>query len=158
MHGMVRVVINRFDRIGRGFTRAAHGRGEMEIVAINDLAPADNLAYLLKYDTVYGRAKFSVSSAEKALVIDGVNVPVLSEKDPAKLPWKDMRVDIVVESTGFFTNAAKAHAHIDAGAKKVVITAPAKGDPSTGSGQANNNLGYTVSLDGGASTSPDELG
>lgn len=124
---MARVAINGFGRIGRGFTRAAYGRSEIEIVAINDLAPADNLAYLLKYDTVYGRAKFSVSAADKAIVIDGVNVPVYSEKDPAKLPWKDMQVDIVVESTGFFTDAAKAHAHIDAGAKKVVITAPVKG-------------------------------
>ena len=141
---MARVAINGFGRIGRGFTRAAYGRSEIEIVAINDLAPADNLAYLLKYDTVYGRAKFSVSSADKTLVIDSVNIPVYSEKDPTKLPWKDMQVDIVVESTGFFTDAAKAHAHIDAGAKKVVITAPLKGNPSTdstgspqaGSGQA----------------------
>lgn len=125
---MVRVAINGFGRIGRGFTRAAHGRGEIEIVAINDVAPADNLAYLLKYDTVYGRAKFSVSSADKALVIDGVSVPVLSEKDPTKLPWKDMRVDIVVESTGLFTDAAKARAHIDAGAKRVVISSPVKGE------------------------------
>ncbi len=125
---MVRIAVNGFGRIGRGFFRAAHARPELEIVAVNDLAPADNLAYLLKYDTVYGRAKFSVAAADKALVIDGVNVPVFSEKDPAKLPWKDMRVDIVVESTGFFTDAAKARAHIDAGAKKVVITAPGKGD------------------------------
>lgn len=125
---MVRIAINGFGRIGRGFFRAAHARPELEIVAVNDLAPADNLAYLLKYDTVYGRAKFSVAAADKALVIDGVNVPVFSEKDPAKLPWKDMNVDIVVESTGFFTDAAKARAHIDAGAKKVVITAPGKGD------------------------------
>lgn len=128
---MARVAINGFGRIGRGFTRAAHGRGEIEIVAINDLAPADNLAYLLKYDTVYGRAKFSVSAADKAIVIDGVNVPVYSEKDPAKLPWKNMQVDIVVESTGFFTDAAKAHAHITAGAKKVVISAPGKNGADT---------------------------
>ena len=93
---MARVAINGFGRIGRGFTRAAYGRSEIEIVAINDLAPADNLAYLLKYDTVYGRAKFSVSSADKTLVIDSVNIPVYSEKDPTKLPWKDMQVDIVV--------------------------------------------------------------
>ena len=139
---MARVAINGFGRIGRGFTRAAYGRSEIEIVAINDLAPADNLAYLLKYDTVYGRAKFSVSSADKTLVIDSVNIPVYSEKDPTKLPWKDMQVDIVVESTGFFTDAAKAHAHIDAGAKKVVITAPLKGNPSTelGAGGAETIL------------------
>ncbi len=125
---MVRIAINGFGRIGRGFFRAAHARKELEIVAVNDLAPADNLAYLLKYDTVYGRAKFSVATADKALVIDGVSIPVFSEKDPTKLPWKAMQVDIVVESTGFFTDAAKAQAHIDAGAKRVVITAPGKGD------------------------------
>lgn len=138
---MIRVAINGFGRIGRVFFRAVIEKGkkgemrEMEIVAVNDLAPAENLAYLLKYDTVYGRAKFAVSATVDALVVDGKNIPVLSERDPAKLPWKDMGVDIVIESTGFFTDAGKARAHIDAGAKHVVITAPAKGDSSTGSGQ-----------------------
>ena len=127
----VRVAINGFGRIGRGFTRAAHGRGELEIVAINDLSSAENLAYLLKYDTVYGRAKFPVSSGDKSLIIDGKTIPVTAERDPAKLPWRDMGIDIVVESTGYFTDGAKARAHIDAGAKRVVITAPAKSDPST---------------------------
>ncbi len=107
--------------------RAAHGRDDIEIVAVNDLTSPENLAYLLKYDSVYGRAAFPVSSDGRALVVDGKNIPVLSERDPAKLPWKDMNIDIVLESTGFFTDAAKAHAHLDAGAKKVVITAPAKG-------------------------------
>lgn len=125
---MARIAINGFGRIGRGFARAMHGRPGLELVAVNDLTSPENLAYLLQYDTVYGRAKFSVSSADKALVIDGVNVPVLSEREPTKLPWKDMNVDIVVESTGFFTEAAKARAHIDAGAKRVVISAPVKGE------------------------------
>ncbi|MDO8514758.1 MAG: type I glyceraldehyde-3-phosphate dehydrogenase [bacterium] len=125
---MARIAINGFGRIGRGFMRAVHGRAEFEIVAVNDLAPAENLAYLLKYDTVYGRAKFSVALADKALVVDGKTIPVFAEKDPAKLPWRDMKVDIVIESTGYFTDGAKAHAHIDAGAKKVVITAPGKGE------------------------------
>ena len=125
---MTKIAINGFGRIGRGFLRAAHGRKEFEVVAINDLASAENLAYLLKYDTVYGRAKFSVASAQGALVVDGKNVSVIAEKDPAKLPWKDMQIDIVIESTGLFTDAEKAKAHIDAGAKQVVITAPGKGE------------------------------
>ena len=125
---MARIAINGFGRIGRGFMRAAHGRAGIEIVAVNDLASPENLAYLLKYDTVYGRAAFPVSSSDKSLVVDGKNIPVLSERDPAKLPWRDMNIDIVLESTGFFTDAAKARAHIDAGAKKVVITAPGKGE------------------------------
>jgi glyceraldehyde 3-phosphate dehydrogenase len=124
---MARIAINGFGRIGRGFLRAAHGLPGIEIVAINDLTSAENLAYLLKYDSVYRRAAFPVSSQEHALVVDGVTIPVLAERDPAKLPWKDMHVDIVVESTGFFTDGAKAQAHIDAGAKKVVISAPGKG-------------------------------
>ena len=131
---MARVAINGFGRIGRGFMRAAYGRSDIEIVAVNDLTSADNLAYLLKYDSVYGKAPFEVTSAEHALVVAGKNIPVLAERDPAKLPWKDMQVDIVIESTGFFTDGAKAHAHIDAGAKRVVISAPAKVDPSTGLG------------------------
>ena len=125
---MARVAINGFGRIGRGFMRAAHEREEFEVVAINDLGSAENLAYLLKYDTVYGRAKFEVSSAEKALIVAGKNVPVFAEKEPVKLPWKNMQVDIVIESTGLFTDAEKAKAHIEAGAKHVVITAPGKGD------------------------------
>jgi len=129
--GMAKIAINGFGRIGRGFVRAlyqAGKQGELEVVAINDLAPAENLAYLLKYDSVYGHAPFSVESAEGALIIEGEKVPVLAEKDPAKLPWREMGVDIVVESTGLFTNAGKARGHIEAGAKRVVISAPAKGD------------------------------
>ncbi len=125
---MTKIAINGFGRIGRGFMRAMHGREGMEIVAINDLTPAANLAYLLKYDSVYGRAPFSVAVDGTSLVVDGKKIPVVAERDPAKLPWKDMGVDIVIESTGLFTDAEKAKAHLDAGAKKVVISAPGKGD------------------------------
>ncbi|MDO8522294.1 MAG: type I glyceraldehyde-3-phosphate dehydrogenase [bacterium] len=125
---MARVAINGFGRIGRGFTRAAYGKKGIEIVAINDLAPAANLAYLLKYDSVYGRAAFSVEAAENAIIVDGKKIPICAEKEPAKLPWKDLKVDIVVESTGFFTTADKARGHITAGAKRVVISAPGKGE------------------------------
>ncbi len=125
---MARIAINGFGRIGRGFTRALHGRGDLELVAINDLAPAANLAYLLKYDSVYGRAKFSVEAKENALIVDGKEVPVVASKDPAGSPWRDLAVDIVVEATGLFTEVEKAKGHITAGAKKVVITAPAKGE------------------------------
>src|SRR3989338_1477366 len=133
---MTKIAINGFGRIGRGFLRAIverekgaeRGEAGLEVVAINDIASAQNLAYLLKYDTVYGRAKFSVASAQGALVVDGKNISVIAEKDPAKLPWKDMQIDIVIESTGLFTDAEKAKAHIDAGAKRVVITAPGKGE------------------------------
>jgi glyceraldehyde 3-phosphate dehydrogenase len=123
-----KVAINGFGRIGRGFMRAAHERAELEVVAINDLSPAENLAYLLKYDSVYGRAKFNITGKPGALILDGREVPVVAEKDPAALPWKAMNIDIVVESTGFFTEAEKAKVHISAGAKRVVITAPAKGE------------------------------
>lgn len=127
----VRVAINGFGRIGRGFFRAAHARSELEIVAVNDLTTPENLAYLLKYDTVYKRAPFAVKAGENALIVDGKTIPVLAQKDPAALPWKDMNVDVVVESTGFFTEFPKANAHITAGAKRVVISAPAKdGDGS----------------------------
>jgi len=125
---MIRVGINGFGRIGRCFFRTAHGRNEIEIVAINDLTTPENLAYLLKYDSVYGRASFEVAAGQGSLTVDGKSIPVLAERDPAKLPWKDMNIDVVVECTGFFTDAAKAHAHIDAGAKRVVISAPGKGD------------------------------
>ncbi|RJQ35522.1 type I glyceraldehyde-3-phosphate dehydrogenase [Candidatus Parcubacteria bacterium] len=125
---MVRVAINGFGRIGRAFMRASHANKDIEVVAVNDLTSPENLAYLLKYDTVYGRAPFSVEAKGAALIVDGVTIPVLSEREPAKLPWKDMNVDVVVESTGIFTSKEKAQPHIDAGAKHVVITAPAKGD------------------------------
>ena len=130
----IRVAINGFGRIGRAFVRAAHTHPELDIVAINDLGEIENLAYLLKYDTAYGNARFSVSTKKidwrTVLVIDGKEVPVYKEKDPMALPWKDLAVDIVVECTGAFTDYAKANVHRTAGAKRVVISAPAKGDPS----------------------------
>ncbi|MDO8521660.1 MAG: type I glyceraldehyde-3-phosphate dehydrogenase [bacterium] len=128
---MTKIAINGFGRIGRGFVRAIYQsgkQGELEIVAINDLAPAENLAYLLKYDSVYGRFGKEVTTSNGKLIVGGKEIPVLAEKDPAKLPWRDLGVDIVVESTGFFTTAEKARGHIEAGAKRVVISAPAKGE------------------------------
>ncbi|MDP1707255.1 MAG: type I glyceraldehyde-3-phosphate dehydrogenase [bacterium] len=132
----IRVAINGFGRIGRAFARLSHER-DIEIVAINDLGSLENLAYLLKYDTVYGKAPFAVSSRQEAdgskmLLIGGEGVKFFSEKDPMNLPWKDLNIDVVIESTGFFTEYEKAQAHISAGAKRVIITAPAKGDESIG--------------------------
>jgi glyceraldehyde 3-phosphate dehydrogenase len=126
----IRVGINGFGRIGRAFARRSAGR-DIEIVAVNDLGSLENLAYLLKYDTVYGRAPFAVEVRDGSLWLDGREVKFFSEKDPANLPWKDLGIDVVVESTGFFTDYDKAGVHIAAGAKRVVITAPVKGSPST---------------------------
>src|SRR3989344_2441272 len=123
-----RVAINGFGRIGRCFFRAAHGNNDIEIVAPNNLGSLENLAYLLKYDTVYGRFRGQVTGDSGQLIVDGKKVAFYQEKDPAKLPWRDLKIDVVVESTGIFTSAEKAQAHIDAGAKHVVITAPAKGE------------------------------
>ncbi len=133
---VIRVAINGFGRIGRAFARCAQNRN-IEIVAVNDLGALENLAYLLKFDTVYGRAPFTVSTKQEAggmgvLLIDGKEVKFFSEKDPANLPWKDLDIDVVVESTGFFTEYEKAKVHITAGAKRVVITAPVKGDSPLG--------------------------
>lgn len=125
---MARIAINGFGRIGRGFMRSAYGRADIDIVAVNDLTTPSTLAYLLKYDSVYRRAPFDVSHGEHSLIVAGKEIPVYAEKDPSNLPWRDLGVDIVVESTGFFTDGEKAHAHIDAGAKKVVISAPGKGE------------------------------
>ncbi len=131
----LRVAINGFGRIGRTFVRQAYDRPEIEIVAVNDLGSLENLAYLLKYDTVYKRAPFPVEARDGKLVINGKEVAFLSEKDPALLPWKDLAVDVVIESTGFFTDYEKANAHITAGARRVVISAPVKDE---------NPLGATV--------------
>ncbi len=125
---MTRIAINGFGRIGRGFLRAAHGRKEFEVVAINDLASAENLAYLLKYDTVYGRSPFTVAVAEGGLLVDGKKITLSAEREPVKLPWKEHQIDIVVECTGLFTDAEKAKVHLEAGAKQVVISAPGKGE------------------------------
>ena len=129
---MIRVAINGFGRIGRAFVREAYSNPDIEIVAVNDLGSIENLAYLLKYDTVYKRAPFSISVAGSTLVIDNEPVQFLSEKEPTKLPWKDLNIDVVVESTGFFTEYEKAKAHLDAGARRVVITAPVKDESPLG--------------------------
>ena len=122
---MVRVAINGFGRIGRSFFRVAFGMPEFDIVALNDLTDTKTLAYLLKYDSVYGRYGKKIEAAENHLSVEGKDIKVFSEKEPAKLPWKELGVDIVIESTGLFTKGEKARAHLDAGAKRVVVTAPA---------------------------------
>ncbi len=124
----VRVAINGFGRIGRNALKVALGRSDMEIVAINDLTDPATLAHLLKYDSTYGVYERSVEAKQGALVIDDVAIKVLSQKDPAALPWRELDIDIVIESTGFFTKPEAARAHIEAGAKRVVLSGPAKGD------------------------------
>ena len=123
---MVRVAINGFGRIGRALMRVSVHDPGVEIVAINDLGDLDNLAYLLRYDSVYREFPGQVSLDQGQLVIGVKKIAVLSEKDPSKLPWKDLQIDVAVESTGVFDSFEKASAHITAGAKKVVITAPVK--------------------------------
>ncbi len=130
-----RVAINGFGRIGRAFLKIAWERPEIEIVAINDLGSIDNLAYLLRHDTVYRGWNHNVEVSGTNLVIDGKTVTFVSEKDTTKLPWKDLDIDVVVESTGLFTAYDKAQFHIDCGAKKVVISAPSKGGDGTVSGE-----------------------
>ena len=125
---MVKIAINGFGRIGRSSFKIAFERNDVEIVAINDLTEPKTLAHLLKYDSSYGTYDPEVSSDEKNLIVDGKKIPVFAEKDPSALPWKDLDVDVVIESTGLFTDPEKARAHITAGAKKVVISAPAKGE------------------------------
>ena len=121
-----RVAINGFGRIGRAFFKAAAGNPAFEIVAINDLGDLANLAYLLTYDTPYGRSPFSVAASDTKLSVDGRDIAFFSERDPKLLPWGDTDIDVVIEATGAFTTYEKAHQHIEAGAKRVVITAPAK--------------------------------
>lgn len=132
MNMATKIAINGFGRIGRAFMRVAHAHPDLEIVAINDLGNAENLAYLLTYDTVYGKAPFEVSASEHSLIVEGRDIPVYAEADPLKLPWAKLGVDIVVESTGFFTSYEKSKVHLDAGAKRVVITAPVKDEAPLG--------------------------
>ncbi|MDK2985032.1 MAG: hypothetical protein PWQ96_674 [Clostridia bacterium] len=127
----VKIGINGFGRIGRLSYRAAMKHPELEVVAVNDLTDADTNAHLLKYDSVHGTLDADVEAKEDAIVVNGKEVKVFSEKDPSKLPWGDLGVDIVLEATGVFRDANKAKAHIDAGAKKVIITAPAKNEDIT---------------------------
>lgn len=127
----VKVAINGFGRIGRLAFRYMFGSSEFEIVAINDLTDAKTLAHLLKYDSAQGRYDKEVSFNEAGIVVDGKQLKVFAEKDPANLPWKELGVDVVIESTGFFTTEEKAGLHIQAGAKKVIISAPATGNIKT---------------------------
>lgn len=124
----IKVAINGAGRIGRAFYKVAQSVPELEVVALNDLGDIDNIAYLMKFDSAYGKSGFAIEVAadKKSLTIAGKKVQYYSEKDPASLPWKDLGIDVVVESTGFFTSYTKAMGHITAGAKRVVISAPAK--------------------------------
>jgi glyceraldehyde 3-phosphate dehydrogenase len=126
-----RVGINGFGRIGRLVLRAVQSRTNLEVVAVNDLTDPGTLAHLLKYDSVHRRFPGSVEPAADGIVVNGKLIKVLSVKDPAQLPWKDLGVDVVLESTGLFTNRDKAAAHLAAGARKVIISAPAKGEDIT---------------------------
>jgi glyceraldehyde 3-phosphate dehydrogenase len=132
----VKVGINGFGRIGRQVFKAIYGeyQEEIEVVAVNDLGDVATMAHLLKYDSVYGPffgGEVEIETTDGGISIDGEKLTVLAERDPAKLPWRDLGVDIVVESTGFFTDADKARAHVEAGARKVIISAPAKGEDLT---------------------------
>ncbi|MBJ7594416.1 MAG: type I glyceraldehyde-3-phosphate dehydrogenase [Candidatus Dormibacteraeota bacterium] len=128
----VKVGINGFGRIGRNVYRAARERhSDLEIVAVNDLTDATNLAHLLKHDSILGRFPGAVSADGDQISVDGSRLTVLAERDPQRLPWADLGVEVVIESTGFFTDATKARAHIDAGATKVIISAPATNEDIT---------------------------
>jgi glyceraldehyde 3-phosphate dehydrogenase len=128
----VRVGINGFGRIGRNFFRAIQAQGaDIEVVAVNDLTDNKTLAHLLKYDSILGRFPAEVSYDEQNITVGGKSIKALEERDPAALPWGDLGVDVVIESTGFFTDADKARAHIQGGAKKVIISAPAKNEDIT---------------------------
>ncbi len=128
---VVRVGINGLGRIGRLVLRLMMDHPQLEIVAVNDLVPADNLAYLLKYDSTHGRFEADIGSDKEKIIVNGKTIQVFNERDPEKLPWKEYKVDYVVESTGFFTSKEGAEKHLQAGAKRVIITAPAKEDVPT---------------------------
>jgi len=137
----VRVGINGFGRIGRNFFRALQACGaDVEVVAVNDLTDNKTLAHLLKYDSILGRFPGEISYDDENIVVAGKPIRALAERDPANLPWKDLGVDVVIESTGFFTKAADARKHLDGGAKKVIISAPATDDDITIVMGANHEL------------------
>jgi glyceraldehyde 3-phosphate dehydrogenase len=128
----IKVGINGFGRIGRNFFRAARAKGaDFDIVAVNDITDAKTLAHLLKYDSVLGKFQGDVSHDDEGLIVDGDQLKVLAERDPANLPWKELEAEVVVESTGLFTDREKAAKHLEAGAQKVIISAPAKGEDVT---------------------------
>jgi glyceraldehyde 3-phosphate dehydrogenase len=125
---MPKVAINGLGRIGRAVFKIIHDHPDLELVAVNDLVPPENLAYLLNYDTVYGRYDKKVESDENSLIVEGNHYKVLSEKDPAQLPWGSLGIDVVIESTGFFTNKEALEKHLQAGAKYVILSAPTKSE------------------------------
>ena len=127
----VKVGINGFGRIGRNVFRAALKNSEVEVVAVNDLTDAKMLAHLLKYDSVHGKLDARVEATEGAFIVNGKEIKVFAQRNPADLPWGELGIDVVIESTGFFTDKAKAEAHIQAGAKKVIISAPATNEDIT---------------------------
>ncbi|MEK6758744.1 MAG: type I glyceraldehyde-3-phosphate dehydrogenase [Deltaproteobacteria bacterium] len=127
----VKVAINGFGRIGRNVLRASLGCKEIEFVAINDITDAPTLAHLLKYDSVFGIADADIKSTANSIIINGREIKITAERDPAKLPWKQLQVDVALECTGLFTNREKAEGHLTAGAKKVIISAPAKNEDIT---------------------------
>jgi len=143
----VRIAINGFGRIGRMVVRTANKNPNVEIVAINDLVPSENLAYLLKYDSTHGRFDGLVQSGQNKIVVDGKTIECLSERNPRNLPWENMKVDYVIESTGLFTTSEKAQEHLKAGAKKVVISAPAKSAEIKTLVMGVNNETYNANTD-----------
>src|SRR3989344_6208131 len=138
---MIRVAINGFGRIGRAFFKLAQEYEELSITAINDLGDLENLAYLLKYDSVYGISPLEISSREGILTVNGKESAFISEKDPTKLPWRKYGIDVVVEATGIFESYEKARVHLEAGARRVVLTAPAKDEPPEGLAGATGRMG-----------------
>lgn len=151
---MIRVAINGFGRIGRNALKVGIDRDDLEFVAVNDLSDPETLAYLLKYDSVYGRFKHEVEHKEGALIVNGKEIRVVQQKDPKLLPWKQLDVDVVIESTGFFTKKEDAQMHLDAGAKRVIISAPSKGDINTyiiGVNDKNHSINEAI-IDNGSCT------
>ena len=127
---MARVAINGFGRIGRAFFKSVIENPELEVVAINDLGDVNTLAYLLKYDTAYGRSAFTVEVADGNLVVNGTTIELIQEREPTALPWGEKEIDIVIEATGIFASYEKAKMHLTAGAKRVIVSAPVKDDPA----------------------------
>src|SRR5918996_1075906 len=128
----IRVGINGFGRIGRNFFRAALAQGaDIEVVGVNDLTDNTTLAHLLKYDSILGRLPYELKATADEITVAGKTFKAMAERDPSKLPWGDLGADVVIESTGLFTDATKAATHIDGGAKKVIISAPAKNEDIT---------------------------
>lgn len=140
----VKIAINGFGRIGRIFFRQAFGTPDIEIAAVNDLGSLENIAYLLKYDSVYGRYEKEVETKGGDLIVAGQKIKFFSEKDPSRLPWKELKIDIAVESTGVFDSYEKAKAHLDAGAKRAVITAPAKDENKSTTFTPNVGVEFAV--------------